>query len=119
MGGNYETCRLTNQEYFERLHADPEKWGKPMQALLGLIEAEMAFETPAIGGKDSMSGTFNDISVDVYKRQSFRCVDILPFACRFSMTEAIKSISSLIPGARPSITQPMASPWLSPKIVTE
>ena len=35
MGGNYETCRLTNQEYFERLHADPEKWGKPMQALLG------------------------------------------------------------------------------------
>ena len=63
MGGNYATCRLTNQEYFERLHTDPEKWGKPMQALLGLIEAEMAFETPAIGGKDSMSGTFNDISV--------------------------------------------------------
>ena len=63
MGGNYETCRLTNQEYFERLHTDPEKWGKPMQALLGLIEAEMAFETPAIGGKDSMSGTFNDINV--------------------------------------------------------
>lgn len=63
LGGNYATCRLTNQEYFERLHTDPEKWGKPMQALLGLIEAEMAFETPAIGGKDSMSGTFNDISV--------------------------------------------------------
>lgn len=63
MGGNYATCRLTNQEYFERLHTDPEKWGKPMQALLGLIEAEMAFETPAIGGKDSMSGAFNDISV--------------------------------------------------------
>ena len=63
MGGNYATCRLTNQEYFERLHDDPEKWGKPMQALLGLIEAEMAFETPAIGGKDSMSGTFNEICV--------------------------------------------------------
>lgn len=63
MGGNYATCRLTNQEYFERLHDNPEKWGKPMQALLGLIEAEMAFETPAIGGKDSMSGTFNDICV--------------------------------------------------------
>lgn len=63
MGGNYATCRLTNQEYFERLHDDPEKWGKPMQALLGLIDAEMAFETPAIGGKDSMSGTFNDITV--------------------------------------------------------
>ena len=63
LGGNYATCRLTNQEYFERLHNDPEKWGKPMQALLGLIEAELAFETPAIGGKDSMSGTFNDITV--------------------------------------------------------
>ncbi len=63
LGGNYATCRLSNQEYFERLHEDPEKWGKPMQALLGLIEAEMAFETPSIGGKDSMSGTFNNISV--------------------------------------------------------
>ncbi|MEG2507433.1 MAG: phosphoribosylformylglycinamidine synthase [Longicatena sp.] len=63
MGGNYATCRLTNQEYFERLHDDRAKWGKPMQALLGLIEAEMAFETPAIGGKDSMSGTFNEITV--------------------------------------------------------
>lgn len=63
LGGDYKNCRLTNQEYFERLGTDPEKWGKPMQALLGLIEAEMAFETPAIGGKDSMSGTFNDISV--------------------------------------------------------
>ena len=63
LGGDYKRCRLTNQEYFERLQNDPEKWGKPMQALLGLIEAEMAFETPSIGGKDSMSGTFNDISV--------------------------------------------------------
>lgn len=63
LGGDYQKCRLTNQEYFERLGNDPVKWGKPMQALLGLIEAEMAFETPAIGGKDSMSGTFKDISV--------------------------------------------------------
>lgn len=63
LGGDYKTCRLTNQEYFERLGNNPEKWGKPMQALLGLIEAEMAFETPSIGGKDSMSGTFNEISV--------------------------------------------------------
>lgn len=63
LGGDYKRCRLTNQEYFERLQKDPVKWGKPMQALLGLIEAEMAFETPSIGGKDSMSGTFNDISV--------------------------------------------------------
>lgn len=63
MGGNYTTCRLSNQEYFERLQQAPEKWGKPTQALLGLIEAEMEFETPAIGGKDSMSGTFNEICV--------------------------------------------------------
>lgn len=63
LGANYATCRLTNQEYFERLQKDEVRWGKPMQALLGLIEAEMAFETPAIGGKDSMSGTFNELSV--------------------------------------------------------
>ena len=63
MGGDYRTCRLSNQEYFERLHEDPAKWGKPMQALLGLVEAQLAFETPSIGGKDSMSGTFNDIHV--------------------------------------------------------
>lgn len=63
LGADYKTCRLTNQEYFERLGNHKEKWGKPMQALLGLIEAQIAFETPSIGGKDSMSGTFNDISV--------------------------------------------------------
>lgn len=63
MGGNTAKARLTNQEYFERLGKDPKKWGAPLQALLGLIQAEMAFETPAIGGKDSMSGTFNDIHV--------------------------------------------------------
>lgn len=54
---------MTNQEYFERLGRDPQKWGNPVQALLGLIKAEMAMETPAIGGKDSMSGTFNNIHV--------------------------------------------------------
>lgn len=63
MGGDTTRARLTNQEYFERLGADPEKWGNPLQALLGLVRAEMAFETPSIGGKDSMSGTFNDIHV--------------------------------------------------------
>lgn len=57
------TARLSNQEYFERLGFDPDKWGYPLQALLGLVKAEMEFETPAIGGKDSMSGTFNDIHV--------------------------------------------------------
>lgn len=63
MGVDYKGARLSNQEYFERLGKEPEKWGSPFQALLGLIEAELAFETPAIGGKDSMSGTFNDLHV--------------------------------------------------------
>lgn len=63
MGVSYKGVRLSNQEYFERLGNDPKKWGKPFQALLGLIDAQLAFETPAIGGKDSMSGTFNEIHV--------------------------------------------------------
>ncbi len=63
VGASYEHARLSNQEYFERLGNDPKKWGKPTQALLGLIEAQMAFETPSIGGKDSMSGTYKDLTV--------------------------------------------------------
>ncbi|EOS60169.1 phosphoribosylformylglycinamidine synthase [Firmicutes bacterium M10-2] len=63
MGVDYKGTRLSNQEYFERLGKDPQKWGNPFQALLGLIDAQLAFETPAIGGKDSMSGTFNEIHV--------------------------------------------------------
>ncbi|MDO4467062.1 MAG: phosphoribosylformylglycinamidine synthase [Bacillota bacterium] len=63
LGANWATCRLSNQEYFERVSNIPSKWGNPFQALLGLIDAEMAFETPSIGGKDSMSGTFKDIHV--------------------------------------------------------
>ncbi|MGI6511586.1 MAG: phosphoribosylformylglycinamidine synthase [Catenisphaera adipataccumulans] len=63
LGADYKTARLSNQEYFEHLGKDEKKWGNPFQALLGLIEAQLAFETPAIGGKDSMSGTYNDIHV--------------------------------------------------------
>lgn len=63
LGADWKKARLSNQEYFERVGKDPKKWGAPAQALLGLIQAEMAFETPAIGGKDSMSGTFKDIHV--------------------------------------------------------
>ena len=62
-GVSYKKARLTNQEYFERLNDNAKAWGKPTQALLGLIEAEEAFKTPAIGGKDSMSGTYKDIHV--------------------------------------------------------
>ncbi len=62
-GGNYQKARLSFQEYFERLNEDSIKWGQPIQAVLGALEAQLEFETPAIGGKDSMSGTYKDIHV--------------------------------------------------------
>ncbi|MDR3600490.1 MAG: phosphoribosylformylglycinamidine synthase [Desulfosporosinus sp.] len=63
LGGDYRSVRLTLQEYFERLGTDPEKWGKPFSALLGAFYAQKKLGTPAIGGKDSMSGTFMDLHV--------------------------------------------------------
>lgn len=63
MGGDYKNIRLSFQEYFEKLGRDAEKWGKPLAALLGAYDAQMNFELAAIGGKDSMSGSFNDIHV--------------------------------------------------------
>lgn len=62
-GGDYRKIRLTLQEYFEKLGKDPEKWGKPFAALLGAYYAQLKMGIPAIGGKDSMSGTFKEISV--------------------------------------------------------
>ncbi|WP_042332130.1 phosphoribosylformylglycinamidine synthase [Desulfosporosinus orientis] len=63
LGGDYRQVRLTLQEYFERLGKDPEKWGKPFSALLGAFYAQKKLGIPAIGGKDSMSGTFMDLNV--------------------------------------------------------
>ena len=63
VGADYKKARLTFQEYFERLGKESSRWGKPFMALLGALEAQVEFETPAIGGKDSMSGTFKDIDV--------------------------------------------------------
>ncbi len=63
VGGDYKTTRLTFQEYFEKLGKDSTKWGKPFSALLGAYYAQKEFEIPAIGGKDSMSGTFEHINV--------------------------------------------------------
>lgn len=63
MGGDYKKARLTLQEYFERLGKDKNKWGKPFSALLGAYQAQMDLGIPAIGGKDSMSGTFGDLDV--------------------------------------------------------
>ncbi|WP_069870171.1 phosphoribosylformylglycinamidine synthase [Fusibacter sp. 3D3] len=62
-GGAYEKVRLSLQEYFEKLGNDPVKWGKPFSALLGASYAQSQMGTAAIGGKDSMSGTFKDINV--------------------------------------------------------
>lgn len=62
-GGNYQDVRLTLQEYFEKLGKDSTRWGKPFSALLGAYYAQKKLGIPAIGGKDSMSGTFKDLNV--------------------------------------------------------
>mgnify|MGYP003585384112 CR=1 FL=1 len=63
MGGDWQRTRLTFQEYFEKLGTNPGKWGKPLSALLGALTAQQQLGLAAIGGKDSMSGTFMDIHV--------------------------------------------------------
>ena len=62
-GGDYKKIRFTFQEYFRRMTEDPKRWSQPFSALLGAYAAQMGFGLPSIGGKDSMSGTFNDIDV--------------------------------------------------------
>ena len=62
-GGDYRKIRFTFQEYFRRMTEDPSRWSQPFAALLGAYAAQMAFGLPSIGGKDSMSGTFNEIDV--------------------------------------------------------
>ena len=63
IGGDYTKIRFTFQEYFRRMTEDPKRWSQPFAALLGAFEAQLKFGLPSIGGKDSMSGTFNDIDV--------------------------------------------------------
>lgn len=63
VGGDYRKARLTLQEYFEKLGKSPERWGKPFAALLGAYQAQIDLGIPAIGGKDSMSGSFGDVDV--------------------------------------------------------
>ena len=62
-GGDYKKIRFTFQEYFRRMSEEPSRWSQPFAALLGAYSAQMGFGLPSIGGKDSMSGTFNDIDV--------------------------------------------------------
>ena len=83
IGANPMTARLTFQEYFERLKDVPSRWGKPAAALLGAMEAQLKLGLPSIGGKDSMSGTFEDIDVPP---------TLVSFAV--AMTKASKTIST-------------------------
>ncbi len=62
-GGDFRKIRFTFQEYFRRMTEDPKRWSQPFAALLGAYHAQIGFGLPSIGGKDSMSGTFNDIDV--------------------------------------------------------
>lgn len=72
-GGDYKKIRFTFQEYFKRMTEDKRRWGEPMAALLGAYDAQIKLGLPSIGGKDSMSGTFNDI-------------DVPPTLCSFAVT---------------------------------
>ena len=74
MGGDYRKIRLSFQEYFEKLGQNPQKWGKPLASLLGAYDAQMNFGLVAIGGKDSMSGTYQDLNVPP-TLISFACAD--------------------------------------------
>ena len=62
-GGDYKKIRFTFQEYFRRMSEDPSRWSQPFASLLGAYDAQIGFGLPSIGGKDSMSGTFNEIDV--------------------------------------------------------
>ena len=62
-GGDYKKVRFTFQEYFRRMSEDPKRWSQPFAALLGAYDAQIGFGLPSIGGKDAMSGTFNEIDV--------------------------------------------------------
>ena len=77
-GGDYSKIRFTFQEYFRGMTEDPSRWSQPFAALLGAYEAQLGFGLPSIGGKDSMSGTFEDI-------------DVPPTLCSFAVDVAKES----------------------------
>ena len=62
-GGDFNKIRFTFQEYFRRMSEEPSRWSQPLAALLGAYSAQIGFGLPSIGGKDSMSGSFNEIDV--------------------------------------------------------
>ena len=92
VGANPLSARLTFQEYFERLYDKKERWGKPLAALLGALVAQLELGIPAIGGKDSMSGSFEDLDVPP---------TLVSFAV--AMTKASKAISATFQNAGNSV----------------
>ena len=90
-GGDYKKVRLSLQEYFEKLGDDPKRWGKPVAALLGASYAQSQLQTAAIGGKDSMSGSFKDLDVPP---------TLISFAVSHGQTEEIISPEFKVPGSK-------------------
>lgn len=92
LGGDYRKIRLTMQEYFEKLGEDESKWGKPFAALLGAYKAQKGFGIPAIGGKDSMSGTFMDLNVP----PTLVAFAVAPMDVRHAISQEFKGIGSKV-----------------------
>ncbi len=96
-GGNLQQCWLTFQEYFERTKGIASRWGKPFAALLGALEAQLSLGLAAIGGKDSMSGTFEDIDVPP---------TLVSFAAGITSTDRIVSPEFKAAGHRLALLRP-------------
>ena len=96
-GGSYKKCWLTFQEYFERTQNDPSRWGKPFASLLGALKAQLEFGCGAIGGKDSMSGTFENIDVPP---------TLVSFAVSIASSNKIVSPEFKVPGNKVILITP-------------
>ena len=91
-GGQLSDIRLTLQEYFEKLHDDPRRWGKPFSALLGAYHVQNALRLAAIGGKDSMSGSFNDLDVP----PTLVSFAVAPAKCSTTISPEFKKTGSIV-----------------------
>jgi len=91
-GGRLSDIHLTLQEYFEKLHDDPRRWGKPFSALLGAYHVQNALRLAAIGGKDSMSGSFNDLDVP----PTLVSFAVAPGRCSTTVSPEFKQAGSIV-----------------------
>ena len=118
-GADYRRAYLTLQEFFEKLREDPARWGKPFAALLGALDAQLDFGAAAIGGKDSMSGTFNDLDVPPTlisfaiapiragevlspssRRRDIRCTSLLPPTAAPEPEGSLGDLPPALPGGQ-------------------